>query len=97
MSVHTLFKLECFIKCILIMFVFFFFLMQCLKREEWSFVGEILLGLKYSQSGASESLREKPDITVDCGVMGGQLQVGLHSADVFVVQTVYNVQYTVMK
>ena len=48
---------------------------QCLKHEEWSFVGEILLGMKYSESGASESLKDKPDITVDCGVMGGQLQV----------------------
>ena len=38
-------------------------------------MGEVLLGMKFSESGASESLKEKPDITVDCGLMGGQLQV----------------------
>ena len=54
------------------------FISSALKKEGWSFVGEILLGIKYSTSGASDSLKDKPDITVDCGVMGGQLQVFIH-------------------
>ena len=49
--------------------------LQCPQPESWPFVGEVLLGLKYNPTGASDSLRDKADITVDCGLLGGQLQV----------------------
>lgn len=48
---------------------------QCYRPEKWSYNGELLLGLKYNPTGAAESLRTKEDITVECGLMGGQLQV----------------------
>ncbi|XP_019858902.1 PREDICTED: uncharacterized protein LOC109587114 isoform X2 [Amphimedon queenslandica] len=55
--------------------------LMCPQPESWPFIGEVLLGLKYNPSGASDSLRDKSDITVDCGLLAGQLQVHLVEGD----------------
>ena len=51
------------------------FFVQCPNPKTWSFAGELLLGLKFNPTGAAESLRDKPQITAECGMLGGQLQV----------------------
>ena len=51
------------------------FLEQCYRPDNWVYSGEILLGMKFSETGAAESLKKREDIAVDCGLMGGQLQV----------------------